>query len=202
MKSTRIFCMALALILVFATVSFAGAVRDKLTDEEFERAKKGEIILKNEIDDKTKSGAGIGIGYFSGDIDKFWKLVYDYPNYQNVFPRMIYAKKVGGTPERFLTELKMDATLTKLVYTTYNVPSPNGMELNFGIEKSKPHKYFKDMTGYWKLEKVDGGGFLAEYKVAVSLDLPLGMGKLVTPVVNAMAGKDLPDLFNALRKNM
>ena len=61
---------------------------------------------------------------------------------------MNYAKVLDNNPDIFLTELSLDVTLSNLVYTSYNKPSKDKMRLDFGLEKNRPHKYFKEMGGY------------------------------------------------------
>lgn len=202
MKTAFTFMVVLVLFACFAVGAFAGPVSDKLTPEELTKVKAGEIVLKNIMDNKTKKGSGVAFGTFACDLDTFWKIIYDYPHYSEIFPRIISAKIVKKDDKRFLTDFVMDASVKKLVYTSWNEPSEDKLRLDFGLEKSYPHKYFSEMGGYWLLEKLDENLYLAEYKVAVSLDLPMGVDKIVGPIIKYMTGKDLPNVFHSVRKQI
>lgn len=190
-----------ALAIIFGTSAQAGIVSDKLTPDELAKVKTGSIILKNDISESSKSGSGIAYGVYNCTKEEFWKVIFDYNNYDKVFPRIKSVKVIEKTEDQFLTEFALDATLTTLKYTSFNRPTKDGMRLDFGLEKQYPHKYFKEMGGYWQLETLEDGRLLAEYKVSVALDIPM-IGKLLTKVVNAMTGKDLPNVLKAVRKRI
>ena len=201
MKATRIFLLIVVFCLVWAPFAKAGVVSDKLTPEEITRLKAGEVILKNDISKKSKAGSGVAFGVYKCDLDTFWKVVFDYPHYTEFLPRINYAKVIKETPEEFLTEFSINATLTNLVYTSYNRLSKDKLRLDFGLDDSFPHKHQKEMIGYWQLEPLGEGMLLAEYKVSVKLDVPL-IGKLIEKIVNAMSGKDLPEVLVSIRKRI
>ncbi len=193
--------LLIILVVSFSSTARAGIVSDKLTPSELAKVKAGEIVLKNVMDEKTRSGHGVAYGVYKCTREEFWKVIFDYDNYDKVFPRIKSVKLVEKTQDQFLTDFALDATLTTLKYTSYNRPTKDGARLDFGLEKSRPHKYFKEMEGYWQLETLEDGRLLAEYKVTVALDIPM-IGKLLTKVVNAMTGKDLPNVLKAVRKRI
>lgn len=199
MKSAIRVLIIASVVFIFATSAFAGKVSSKLTADELAKVKAGEIVLKNDLSEKTQSGSGIAFGTFKVSKEEFWKVIYDYPNYKDIFPRIEYAKIIEKNDDQFLTDFAMDATLATLKYTSWNRPSKDGNRLDFGLVKDRPHKYFKEMNGYWQLEELEGGLILAEYKVNVELDVPV-IGKMLTKIVNSMAGKDLPTVLKAVRK--
>ena len=192
-----------ALMCLIASAAFGGPVSDKLTPEELERVKAGEVILKNDISEKCKAGEGVAFGVYRCSLDEFWKVVFDYPNYKDIFPRIVYARirPEGKTDHFFLTDFSIDATLAKIEYVSFNKLSQDRMRLDFGLDEKFPHKYQKEMNGYWQLEKLGENVYLAEYKVHVALDIPL-IGGMVNKIVAAMSGKDLPDVLVSIRKRI
>jgi hypothetical protein len=205
MSRLLILVLAMAVMIAFGGRANAGPVSGKLTPAEIERAKNGEVILKNNINDKSESGAGIGYGVFKGKLDTFWAVVFDYPDYKRMFPPTEYAKIVKKDPSgKFWTEfqLKFMAGLYKITYTSWNMPSADKLRLDFGLDQAYPHDNFKDMGGYWLLEKIDEDVYLAEYKVNVQLSLPPGLQTIVQKIVNSLAGKDMPKMFKSLQKEM
>ena len=84
---------------------------------------------------------------------------------------------------------------------TWNKLNKDKTRLDFGLQMDQPHKRFKTMGGYWEIEVLEPGLLLAEYKVDVALDIPM-IGGLITKVVNAMAGDDLPDMLISVRKRI
>lgn len=198
MKIAAHITLVLAVVLLFSFQANAESISAKLTAEELEQVKSGKILLKNDIDEKTQKGSGVAFGIYHCSLDDFWNTIYDYPNYADIFPRIIYAKIIKKEEKQFLTEFKLDASLTKLEYVSYNRPSDDKLRLDFGLDPNYPHKYQKSMTGYWQLEKLGENLYLAEYKVQSEIDAG-AFTKLIAPIVNAMAGKDLPKVMRAVR---
>lgn len=193
--------LVLAVVFIFALQAYAGPISSKLSAKELEQVKNGKILLKNDINAETQKGTGAAFAIFHCSLDDFWKTIYDYPNYTDIFPRIIHAKIIKKEEKQFLTEFKLDASLTKLEYVSYNRPSDDKLRLDFGLVDSYPHKYQKSMTGYWQLEKLGENLYLAEYKVFSEIDAGV-FTKLISPIVNAMAGKDLPKVMRAVRKRI
>jgi ribosome-associated toxin RatA of RatAB toxin-antitoxin module len=205
MKYALTLVMVMLLTMALVGSAAAGSVTSKLTAAELERVKKGEIILKNDISDGKESGAGIGYGVFHCKLDRFWEIVFDYPDYKRMFPPTDYAKVIKREPSgKFLTECQMKfmGGLYKINYTSFNIPTPDKLRLDFGLDKSYPHERFKEMGGYWQLEEIGEDTYIAEYKVDVELNLPAGFKDIVQKIVNSLAGKDLPKMFESIRKEI
>jgi len=205
MKFRRIIIVIALSLFIFAINLHAGMVTDKLTPAELERAKQGEIILKNDIKESSESGAGVGYGVFHCKLETFWEIIFDYPNYGRMFPPCAYAKVIKKNPDgAFITELQMKLLggLYTMTYTTYNIPTADKLHLDFGLDKSYPYDKFKEMKGYWQLEQIGEDTYLGEYKVDVELNLPKGIKDIVQKIVNSLAGKDLPKMFLSIRKEI
>jgi coenzyme Q-binding protein COQ10 len=193
--------LVFGIVLCLCTSAWAGKVSDKLTPEEIEKIKGGEVILKNDLSESNKSGSGIAYAAYPCTLDDFWKVVLDYEHYKEIFPRIVSVKKFNEEGNRFLTEFKIDVSIKKLTYTSYNVISEDRLRLDFGLDDAYPHKYQKKMGGYWQLEQLGEKMIIAEYKVDVELDIPV-IGGLINKIVRSLAGDDLPDVMNSVRKRI
>jgi ribosome-associated toxin RatA of RatAB toxin-antitoxin module len=201
MRSALIPFLALVIFLAIIPVAHGGPVTSKLTAAELEKVKGGEIILKKDIDGKTKSGSGIAYGVFKCDLDAFWSVLFDYDHYPEIFPRLNWVKVIEKTPNRIVVTFSMDATLKDLEYTTLNNLSQDKKRLDFHFDERFPHPYQKSLVGYWQLEEIEPGLLLAEYKLGVALDIPL-IGKIIEKIVLNMSTKDLPDVLISIRKRI
>jgi ribosome-associated toxin RatA of RatAB toxin-antitoxin module len=196
----RVFVVAIFL-LGFAAIASAGPISGKLTPAELAKIKNGEIIVKNNIDTKTDSGTGVAFGVIKGSVEEFWKVIFDHEHYMDFYPRLEGVRVIKRDKKIAVIEFDMDATLKTITYTTAATVSDDRMRMDWVLDATRPHKYFKKNGGYWQLEKLDDNTLLVEYSVDVALDFG-PFSSVATKVVNSMAKDDLPDVIVCTRERV
>jgi len=194
--------LIVVLLLAVASSALAGPVSSQLTADELARVKKGEIIVKNKIDENSEQGYGVAYGVMKGTKEQFWSVITDYGNYLDIYPRLekvSLLKKQGNSV--FTVEFNMDATLTTMTYTTESTISAGRDKMTWKLVENRPHKYMTKSDGWWQLEEIEPGVILAEYRVIIGLDLGIFSG-VASKVVMAMSKDDLPDVVECTRKRM
>ena len=179
----------------------AGPVTSKLSAAELAKVKNGEVVLKNVIDPQTNKGYGSGFCLYHGTKDQFWKVIFDYEHYLDIYPRLKKVTVISRTSNKAVVDFQMDASLTTLNYTTINLLSADQTKLTWTTDMTRPHKYFKRNDGYWLLEEIGPGLIVAEYRVEVELDLGI-LSNVVGKIVQSMSRDDLPDVMISTRKRM
>ncbi|MDP8256120.1 MAG: hypothetical protein P9M14_10240 [Candidatus Alcyoniella australis] len=204
MNQRTICVIVFALLIALCSAAWAGPVSDKLTPEEIEQLKAGEWVMKKNIGEDGSSGAGVIFGVFNCKLATFWEIVYDYPHYGELFPPIIRAEVTKGELgyERFWTEIEMHFPITNVIYTNYNDATPDDMRLDFVMDKEYPHKHIAAIDGYWQLEPLGEDCYLAEYLAEVELDINAVFKALLTPIFNALTGRDLPKMMDTYRREI
>ena len=203
-KLTILFTVVLTTMVFYLAAQGAagsGPVSSKLTAQELARVKAGEIVVKNEMNEESSSGHGVAFGIFHGSKEDFWKVIFDYDNYLDIYPRLEKVTLIERDGNKYVVEFHLDATLKTIVYTTINILSEDRTRLRWTLDQTRPHKYLKVSDGYWQLEELEPGVLLGEYKVIVELDLGILTG-VVSGIVRSMSRDDLPDVLIATRKRM
>jgi len=203
MRFVTFVCLLLAAVLVCSTLAQAGPVSAKLKADELARVKKGEIILKNIIDEQTQKGYGSAFAVYKGTKDEFWKVILDYEHYLDIYPRLKKVTPISKTADTYLVEFYLDASIKTIIYTTINKLSADKSKVSWTLDPNRPHEYLKRTDGYWQLEELEPGLLLAEYRVEVELDMGTGViASLVNRVVRAMSKDDLPEVMDCTRKRL
>jgi len=189
------------LLLMLAANAWAGPISKRFSEAEMARLKNGEILIENNIDPGGTKGNSLAWMVVKGTNDQFWKTIFDFEHYLEIYPRLKRVEVIKLTEKQSLVEFDMDATIDVMTYSVIGTLAEDRMRQDFNLDKSRPHKYFTSNEGYWLLEELEPGVLLVEYKVSVVLDLGV-LSKVATKVVNVFAKDDLPEMMECTRKRI
>lgn len=127
--------------------------------------------------------------------EEVWRVLTDYPNAHKVFPQM---KKC---------QVVKDEGSTKLIKHTVAPSGPVGTyTYTVRVKETAPHSLewtrvsgaFKDVKGYWKLEKLDGGRTtMVTYASFVD-----GGFLLPQPLIKRQCRMDMPNVMSCLKQEV
>lgn len=189
------------LLLVSLSSAWAGPVSQRFSQADLTRLKNGEILIQNNIDPNGTKGNSLAWMVVKGTNEEFWKVIFDFEHYLEVYPRLKRVEVIKLTERQSLVEFDMDATIDVMTYSVIGTLADDRLRQDFNLDKSRPHKYFTSNEGYWLLEELEPGLLLVEYKVSVVLDLGV-LSKVATKVVNVFAKDDLPEMMECTRKRL
>jgi len=191
----------LVLALSFGTAQ-AGAISDRLNDSEKARLENREVICRSAVSaDGAKCKANAFAVVQVSSKDDVWKVLQDHEHLPEFMPRLTKTVCLKQTTAQSLVEFEMDATIAKLNYTLIRTLSADRTRLDWVLDRSRPHKYFKVNEGYYQLEELAPGRYLIEYMALVEMDLGV-LSKVAAKVTADMTGEDLPSVLDGVRKRI
>lgn len=196
-----IFALLAYLVLPLGTAG-AGPISERLNAAEKARIDNREVVSRSEVSPdgaKCKAFAFAAINIASKD--EVWKILLDHEHLPEFMPRLNKSVCLKQTATQSQVEFELDASIATLTYTLIRTLSADRTRLDWTLDRSRPHKYFKVNEGYYQLEEVAPGKYLIEYMTQVEMDLGV-LSKVATKVTADMTGEDLPGVVDGLRKRI
>jgi len=199
---TRIAGIIFFLMLLLPAAAAAQAPSAKLTAEESAQVRRGEIVVKNQLDRETAKGYGVAFGVLHlSSPEDFWSVLWDYAQYPDFFPRILAAREIRKTDRQSQVEYDTDAGILTLTHTNIHTIADDRLRLDYVLDKSRPHRYVRVHDGHWLLEQLEPGLWLLEYKMVLEFDFGV-LSKTANRAVIARAETDLPDALRCVRRRV
>jgi len=188
-------------MLVFLVVLLsASTAHSKFTPEEWERMKKGEVVI-TEVMNLNPDGSGrmdfLAKLYIKATRQEVWKHIRDYNNFPEFMPRMKKNTILKQEGQVYWVRYELKIFWLKIVYHI----RVDGVELykriEYKLDKTKKN-HIKDTYGYWILEDAPGGtGTILSYSTFVDTGIPAPK-----VLVRKLAKMSLPNIVKNVRKRV
>lgn len=180
-----------------------GPITKKLSPEDIQRLKNGEVIVHSPTGDSKEKGNAVAIGIIKADPQQIWRTILDYDRYEEFMPKTKENRVTFKEGNRIdsLVILDLGFGLPDIQHSVIHYFHPAKNLVTWKLDTTKRADYVTRTDGYWQLEPLGPAETLVEYNLIVELDIPL-LGGLVNRIVKSLGKDDLPNVIKRMRQRV
>jgi len=169
----RILCCFLLAILCFTPSSVPAA--PALSQNDFSRLHRGEIVFKNQIptvEGRSRGNGGTAVAMLESDMETVWTILTDFEHYAGLFPRVKESEVVDQDGPHALVRFHVAVGPFSFRFSVAHVVSLADRQIRWRLDRTQTNDLFRDTWGYWQLEPLDGTRVLVTYAMGSQTMLP------------------------------
>jgi len=169
----RVLCCLLLIVLCF-TPSVVPATPG-LSQNDFTRLHRGEIVFKNEVpavEGGSRGNGGTAVALLESDVETVWRILTDFEHYAGLFPRVKGSEVVDQHGSHALVRFQVAVGPFSFRFSVAHVVSWADRQIHWRLDRTQTNDLFRDTWGYWQLEPLGGGRVLVTYAMGSQTTLP------------------------------
>ena len=170
----RLMVVLLAILVVVGARSPARSAVRQLSDAEWQRLERREVIFLDELPPGGAALGGLGgtaVALVHAGREAVWRVLVDYPGHVQLYPRVVAATVLEATGERALVRYVVGIGVFSFAFHVENRADRARGRLAWHLARERRNELFRDSWGYWQLETADAGTLLT-YGMAARMVLP------------------------------
>jgi ribosome-associated toxin RatA of RatAB toxin-antitoxin module len=171
-----------------------------LTDEELQRALRGEVPVRTETFTKESGkGAGRGLGAIVVErpIAEVWATLARYDDKAQYIPRLEKVTILERRPDLLRARMQVNATVTTEYYTAFFQLDEKERVIHWKLDPSAHDNTLADVDGEYKLFELTPQRTLIVYRTYVDTGRPVPRF-----IQNHLALRSIPDLLRSIKKRI